>query len=418
MGNTTNKKFEYDPFQYDDYKESDAVTAAGTAIEEHKKNKPGEFTYKDYAESEAVTNAGTAIEEHKQNKPGEFSYEDYVESDSVRQAGAVLDQLTASKPGAYSSKWDEQINDILAEIQGRKDFSYDVNQDALYELYKDQYARAGQMAMQDTMGQAVAMTGGFGNSYAASVGNQAYQGYMQQLTDKIPELSQMAYERYRQEGQDLKDLYALYRDREDSDYSRYRDTVADFESELDYLTGRYDTERNLDYGKYADERAFAYGQHRDDVADYQSELDYLTGRYDTERSLDYGKYADERAFDYGKYVDDRNLDYAEHVAETQRQYEEAKASGNESAALEHVSSMSSAQIVDNLKYYSYEEDYTGLAAFLDDCVATGRMTEEQADQYYAEYYKETGETINTTVPKAPAPKAGGSAGKFAPHYVN
>jgi hypothetical protein len=40
-------------------------------------------------------------------------------------------------------------------------------------------------------------------------GQQAYQGYMQGLTDKIPELAQMAYNRYNQEGQDMLNNIAL-----------------------------------------------------------------------------------------------------------------------------------------------------------------------------------------------------------------
>jgi hypothetical protein len=74
-----------------------------------------------------------------------------------------------AKQGAY----DKAMNDIL----NRKAFSYDLNGDALYQQYKDMYMAQGKLAMQDTMGQAASMTGGYGNSYAASAGNQAYQGY-------------------------------------------------------------------------------------------------------------------------------------------------------------------------------------------------------------------------------------------------
>ena len=82
----------------------------------------------------------------------------------------------------------------------RKDFSYDMNSDVLYNQYKDQYQALGQTAMADTMAQASALTGGYGNSYASTVGNQAYQSYLSQLNDKVPELYQLALDNYNRQG--------------------------------------------------------------------------------------------------------------------------------------------------------------------------------------------------------------------------
>jgi hypothetical protein len=130
------------------------------------------------------------------------------------------------------------------------------------------------MAMMDTMGQAQAMTGGYGNSYAQSVGQQAYQGYLQELNNKIPELYQLALNKYQMEGDALTDQYALLAQQENQDYGRYRDQMGDWQTERDFLTGRYDTERDYDYSKWADNRDFAYGQFADDRAyDYQVDRD-------------------------------------------------------------------------------------------------------------------------------------------------
>lgn len=54
--------------------------------------------------------------------------------------------------------------------------------------------------MQDTMGQAAALTGGYGNSYAQGVGQQAYQGYLQQLNDNVPQLQAQALQTYQVGG--------------------------------------------------------------------------------------------------------------------------------------------------------------------------------------------------------------------------
>ena len=225
---------------------------------------------------------------------GDFSYGDYEESDTVKAAKAALEAQLAQKPGEYQSQWQAQLDATINKILNREKFSYDFNGDALYQQYKDKYIQQGKMAMADTMGQAAAMTGGYGNSYAATVGNQAYQQSLQQLNDIVPELYQMAYDRYNQEGQDLYNQYAMLGDRENTDYGRYRDTVADWQTERDYLTGRYDSERDYDYSKYTDDRNFKYNQ-------YANDRDFAYGQFVDDRNFAYGQYADDKSYAYNDY---------------------------------------------------------------------------------------------------------------------
>ena len=103
----------------------------------------------------------------------------------------------------------EWMNQVLSDIKNRKEFSYNLDEDALYQQYKDKYIKQGKMAMEDTIGQASAMTGGYGNSYAQSVGHQAYQASLENLNDIVPELYQMAYDKYNNETQDLYNQYGL-----------------------------------------------------------------------------------------------------------------------------------------------------------------------------------------------------------------
>lgn len=203
-----------------------------------------------------------------------YEYKEYQESEAVKQAQAALQTQLAQKPAAYQSQWQTSLNDAMNKIINREKFSYDLNGDALYQQYKDRYVQQGQMAMQDTMGQAAALTGGYGNSYAQSVGQQTYQSYLQELNDKIPELYQLAYQKYSDETSDLYNQYSLLGQREEMDYGRYRDSVSDFNTERDYLTGRYDSERSYDYSMYADDRDFGYGQYRDAAADAQWQKEF------------------------------------------------------------------------------------------------------------------------------------------------
>ena len=261
--------------------------------------------------STATTPAETPAETPKPTAPefADFDYGSYAPSDTVKQAEALLQQQLAQQPGAYQSSWQTQLNDTLQKILNREEFSYDMNGDALYQQYKDQYTTQGKMAMMDTMGQAQAMTGGYGNSYAQSVGQQAYQGYLQGLNDKIPELYNLALSKYQMEGDELYNQAALMAQQEDQDYGRYRDQVSDYYAGLDRAYNQYNAERDYDYSKWADDRNFSYGQ-----------------------------YTDDKNFTYGQYIDDRNLAYQterDKVADSQWQaeFDEAKRQFDQQYAL-------------------------------------------------------------------------------------
>lgn len=130
-----------------------------------------------------------------------------------------------TKPGAYTSQWQGQLSDAIGKILDRKEFSYDVNSDALYQQYKDRYVQGGKMDMMDTLGQAATLTGGYGNSYAQAAGQQAYQGYLQGLNDKIPELYQLALDKYSRESEGLYKRYSVLSAQEGQDYGRHQDSL-------------------------------------------------------------------------------------------------------------------------------------------------------------------------------------------------
>lgn len=97
----------------------------------------------------------------------------------------------------------QEYSDLLATYNNREPWSYNVNEDELYKQYVDLYTKQGQLAMQDSMAQAAALTGGYGNSYAQSVGQQNYQQYMNLLNQVGIDLADRDYQRYQQEGEDM-----------------------------------------------------------------------------------------------------------------------------------------------------------------------------------------------------------------------
>lgn len=175
----------------------------------------------------------------------------YTPSSSVQAAQAYLNQVKASKPGAYQSRWDDELTELYDQIRNRKKFSYDLGTDPLYQQYREQYQRQGRLAMQDTMGQAAALTGGYGSTYGEQVGQQAYNAYLQNLNDIVPQLQQQAYQRYQDEGTDLYNQYSMVKGRDDTDYGRYRDTVSDWYSDLADARSEYNTEYSNDLSQWS-----------------------------------------------------------------------------------------------------------------------------------------------------------------------
>jgi hypothetical protein len=162
----------------------------------------------------------------------------------------------------------------MDDILKRKAFSYDLNGDALYQQYKDMYMNQGKLAMADTMGQAAALTGGYGNSYAASVGNQAYQGYLQQLNGVIPELYNLALSAYNAEGDRLNNNFNLLSTDRSTQYGEWSDAYNRLVNERGYYSDNYNNAYNQDYSKWTDKRNYDQSQYWNEYnAGYQKDRD-------------------------------------------------------------------------------------------------------------------------------------------------
>ena len=174
----------------------------------------------------------------------------YVPSGDVDAERSLLDSLAALKPQDYQSSFAQQLAALYEEISGREAFSYDPAADAAYQSYALQYARQGRAAMSDTLGQAAHLTGGYGSSYAQSAGQQAYQKYLQQLSDVLPQLQSAAYGRYRDAGDALLDRYQLLQGQQEEEYGRWQDQVAAWQKEVAQAQSRYDQVSSRDLKNY------------------------------------------------------------------------------------------------------------------------------------------------------------------------
>lgn len=185
----------------------------------------------------------------------------------------------------YNNRYDDTIQDLIQGILNREDFSYDPATDPLYQNYRKQYTREGQRATADTLGQAAAASGGIPSSYATTAAAQAGNYYAAQMTDKIPELYQLAYNQYLNDyNMQLSDL-GVVQGAEQSDYDKYLNELQ-----------QYNTDRAFDYNAWLDE----YNMTKDQLQTAQGleQLDYTKylnelQQFNTDREFNYGQLLDE-----------------------------------------------------------------------------------------------------------------------------
>lgn len=213
--------------------------------------------------------------------PYELSdYADFSKANEAEQKKKEAENA-ADHYGPFQYGRQDAYDQAIDAIINMKPFQYNMNADALYEQYRNQYQNLGKLAMEDTVGKASAMTGGYGNSYAATAGNQAYQSYLDQLNGVIPQLYSMALNRYQADADRAQNaLSALSADRS-TQYGQYQDQLNRLLTDRDYYGNEYNNAYNvaLQIARNAiadeqDQRNFAYQQERDRIADEQWQKNY------------------------------------------------------------------------------------------------------------------------------------------------
>ena len=184
-----------------------------------------------------------------------------------------LDKLGDSN---YNYDQSGQISAKLDALLNRTPFSYDAASDPLYQQYRKQYTREADRSAEDVLGKAAVMTGGMPSTAAVAASQQASDYQMSQMTDKIPELQQLAYSMYQDklsgDRADLNTLIGL----EDNNYNRWM-------ADRNYLyqlardqVGDQQTADALAYQKQQDKLNYDYQKERDAIEDarYNAEWQY------------------------------------------------------------------------------------------------------------------------------------------------
>ncbi len=222
-----------------------------------------------------------------------------------------------------SEEYNRQLMDIYNTYVDREAFSYDPAQDALYRQYRDQYLTQGYDAMLDAMGQAAALTGGYGNTYAQGVGQQAYNGYLQKLGAVMPELYDLAYDRYQDEGQQILNQYSMMQGMADDAYGRYQDQLQNGWQHVQYQQGREDEE----YDRQVQAEQTEYDRQQDEYdrqqAEEQQEYDRQQDEYDRQQAEEQQEY-DRQQDEYDRQQAEEQNAYDREQDEYDRQQQEAE----------------------------------------------------------------------------------------------
>ena len=197
----------------------------------------------------------------------------YTPSATVEAALKELNDIMENEPADFSSKWSTQIDAIMDKIMNRDAFSYDFSTDPTYNTYKDIYQRQGRMSMMDTVGQSSALTGGYGNSWAQTAGQQAYNQSLQNLNNVVPELQAQAQSQYNAEGQQLQDSYSLMSNERAQDMSEYQQGYNEWAANRDTAQKTYADERNLDYDQYGNRLSYMQNLASQETSQYNTDRD-------------------------------------------------------------------------------------------------------------------------------------------------
>ena len=230
-----------------------------------------------YQPSERTESAYNAMKSYENGMPG-----DYTESEYVEEWRDKLNDIENSKPDDFTSKYESQISDLLNQIYGDKGFSYtasDLQNDDLYKMYSQQYAANASRSMRDTMGAAQAASGGYGSSYSQQVGQQAYDQTMSGLNDKVLDFWDRAYDVYKNTQSNRYNQLNAFQTQDNTDYSRYRDTVSDWQTDRAYALSGLQGEQSADINAY-----------NATSSNYWNGANYYSDAYNNEKNSDFAAY--------------------------------------------------------------------------------------------------------------------------------
>ena len=200
-------------------------------------------------------------------------------SEAYNQAMNYTNQLL-SQLNTGKTSYTDQINSLMDSINNRASFAYDPDTDPLFQQYLASSMESGKTAMMDSMAQASALTGGYGSTYAQGVGNAAYNNFVQDAYDNLPEYYQTALDAYNSETNNLYNKLNMYNVADATEYGRLADA---YQNNLNMSNDMYGKEYSnywdalnydTDIAKYNADQAYRYASLAQDNAQFNAKMAY------------------------------------------------------------------------------------------------------------------------------------------------
>ena len=202
-------------------------------------------------------------------------------------------QSLLAKLSSGRTSYTDKVEAMMDKIMNREDFEYDVDSDQLFQQALASAMNSGKSAMQDTIGQASALTGGYGSTYATSAGNQAYNAFIEDAYNNLPEYYQMALQAYQMEGEEMFKELGMYVDADNREYQRTYDAWSANHANTESIYNR-------EYGQWKDTVDNAYKSANLQLQEHSIGFDKLSTVYDIYRdeentlyNREYQSWADE-----------------------------------------------------------------------------------------------------------------------------
>ena len=211
----------------------------------------------------AKTKSQKMLEKANKNlsKLGDFSYSDSLGYKSAYDAlledyNSYMNNPEANGYNAYIG----DVNELFSQVMNQKPFSYNPEQDSLYQMYKNQYMSQGNSAMRNQMGVAAAASGGYNSSAAQTSALGAYQRYMDALSEKAVETYRNALDMYKYNQQSLLGRYNAARDMNSYGNNAFYQQADIKAQNMKNAYDLFNDDRSFQYDKYTNDRSYYLNQ--------------------------------------------------------------------------------------------------------------------------------------------------------------
>ncbi len=174
---------------------------------------------------------------------------------------------------AREEKYGKAEDDALNAVVNRKPFSYDVENDAVYQAYKKQYEREAEYALRRILNDNnTSVTGASGAVLSEAMAAQNQE--LEKISDMIPELYKTAYDRYVKEGEMYNNNLKTINSVADDYYKRIYDADADIRKNITEAgeAERRERQREIDNQRNEIKDMYENAINELDLKYYESEL--------------------------------------------------------------------------------------------------------------------------------------------------